>query len=69
MGADENGLVFKRLIPTSGISSDAEEAKNQLAFLKEGIEQNPVMGPMLVGYTDAQGNKCDFSKYLILNAI
>ena len=48
MGADENGLVFKRLIPTEGISeTDPELAKEQLAFLKEGIKTNPVMAPMM----------------------
>jgi uncharacterized protein len=62
MGADDNGLVFKRLIPTEGISSDPEEAKQQLAFLKEGIESNPVTGPMLIGYEDAQGKKCEFKE-------
>ncbi|MDJ0805625.1 MAG: MMPL family transporter [Gammaproteobacteria bacterium] len=62
MGADENGLVFKRLIPTEGISDDPVTAKEQLAFLKEGIESNPVMGPMLVGFEDAAGNKCEFSE-------
>lgn len=61
MGADENGLVFKRLIPTEGISDDPATAKEQLAFLKEGIESNPVMGPMLVGFEDADGNKCEFA--------
>ena len=30
MGADENGLVFKRLIPTEGISDDPEKAYEQL---------------------------------------
>ncbi|MCG7901978.1 transporter [Candidatus Thiodiazotropha endoloripes] len=62
MGADENGLVFKRLIPTEGISSDPEKAAQQLAFLKEGIENNPVIGPMLIGFEDAEGNKCEFSQ-------
>ncbi len=61
MGADENGLVFKRMIPTEGISSDPQEAAAQLAFLKEGIEGNPVIGPMLVGFEDAEGNKCEFA--------
>ncbi len=61
MGADENGLVFKRLIPTAGISEDPQEAAEQLAFLKEGIEGNPVIGPMLVGFEDEQGNKCEFT--------
>jgi predicted RND superfamily exporter protein len=62
MGADENGLVFKRLIPTEGISDDPEIAAEQLAFLKEGIETNPVIGPMLVGFEDADGNKCEFTE-------
>ncbi len=61
MGADENGLVFKRMIPTEGISEDPQEAAVQLAFLKEGIEGNPVIGPMLVGFEDAEGKKCEFA--------
>ncbi|MBL3591253.1 MAG: MMPL family transporter [gamma proteobacterium endosymbiont of Lamellibrachia anaximandri] len=69
MGADENGLVFKRLIPTEGISSDPATAKEQLDFLKEGIETNPVMGPMLVGFEDADGNKCEFSDRVAKNCI
>ena len=63
MNADENGLVFKRLIPTEGISDDPELAKQQLAFLKEGIKTNPVMAPMLVAMWDADGNKCAFEDY------
>ncbi|MEW8090306.1 MAG: transporter, partial [Candidatus Thiodiazotropha endolucinida] len=62
MGADENGLVFKRLIPTEGISSEPGKAEQQLAFLKEGIETNPVIGPMLIGFEDAEGNKCEFQE-------
>lgn len=64
MGADENGLVFKRLIPTAGISTeDPELAAEQLAFLKEGIESNPVMAPMLVSMLDANGERCEFGEY------
>jgi len=63
MGADENGLIFKRLIPTDGISDDPEVAKQQLAFLKEGMETNPVMAPMLVYMEDANGNKCPPNEY------
>ncbi|MCU7936624.1 MAG: MMPL family transporter [Candidatus Thiodiazotropha sp. (ex Dulcina madagascariensis)] len=62
MGADENGLVFKRLIPTEGISDDPDTAEKQLAFLKEGIEGNPVIGPMLIGFEDAEGKKCEFQE-------
>lgn len=63
MGADENGLIFKRLIPTEGISDDPEKAKEQLAFLKEGIKTNPVMAPMLVSMEDENGNLCKYEDY------
>jgi len=64
MGADENGLVFKRLIPTEGISTDNPElARQQLDFLKEGIKTNPVMGPMLVSMEDPDGNLCAYEDY------
>lgn len=63
MGTDENGLVFKRLIPTQGISEDPELAKEQLAFLREGVKNNPVMGPMLVSMWDKDGNRCAYEDY------
>ena len=63
MSTDENGLVFKRLIPTAGISKDPEEAKKQLAFLKEGIKTNPIMAPMLVSMWDANGKRCAYEDY------
>ena len=64
MTADENGLVFKRLIPTSGISTDDPDlAKQQLDFLKVGIKTNPVMAPMLVAMFDEQGNRCAYEDY------
>jgi len=64
MGADENGLIFKRLIPTAGISTDDPQlAKEQLAFLKEGIETNAVLAPMLVYLEDPAGNRCEFKRF------
>ncbi|MES9903796.1 MAG: MMPL family transporter [Sedimenticola sp.] len=63
MGADESGLVFKRLIPTEGISDDPEKAKKQLAFLREGVKNNPVMGPMLVSMWDENGKRCAYEDY------
>ena len=63
MGTDENGLVFKRLIPTGGISDDPELAKEQLDFLREGVKTNPVMAPMLVSMWDKDGNRCAYSDY------
>ena len=62
MGASDGSLVFKRLIPTAGISDDPEQAKEELAFLKEGLETNPVMAPMLLYMEDAQGNRCEFGQ-------
>ena len=64
MNADENGLVFKRLIPTEGISeTDPELAREQLAFLEEGIRTNPVMAPMLVSMFKADGARCAYEDY------
>jgi predicted RND superfamily exporter protein len=65
MGADENGLVFQRLIPTGGISlTDAEQAAAELAFLEEGIRSNPVMAPMLVSMVHRDtGENCAFADY------
>ena len=63
MGTDENGLIFKRLIPTEGISDDPVKAKEQLAFLREGVKNNPVMAPMMVSMWDADGNRCAYEDY------
>lgn len=64
MTSDDNGLVFKRLIPTSGISTDDPElARQQLDFLKTGIKSNPVMAPMLVAMFDEDGNRCAYSDF------
>ncbi|WP_456379664.1 efflux RND transporter permease subunit [Thiolapillus sp.] len=64
MASGENGLVFKRLIPTSGISTDdPAKAKQQLDFLREGIKTNPVMAPMLVAMFDEDGNRCAYEDY------
>ena len=59
MGAQDGSLVFKRLIPVSGISDDPDKAKAELAFLKEGLENNPVMAPMLLYMEDENGKRCE----------
>ncbi len=61
MGVDEEGsLLFKRLIPNDGISTtDPVIAKEQLSFMKEGIDNNPVLKPMIVNEVDPKtGKKC-----------
>jgi predicted RND superfamily exporter protein len=61
MGVDEDGsLLFKRLIPNDGISTtDAALAKEQLRFMKEGLDNNPVLKPMIVDEVDPKtGKKC-----------
>ena len=61
MGVDEEGsLVFKRLIPNDGISTtDPIAAKEQLKFMKEGLDNNPVLKPMIVNEVDPKtGKKC-----------
>jgi len=59
MGSKDGSLVFKRLIPTDGISSDPDKARAELDFLKEGLEKNPVMAPMLLYMEDKDGNRCE----------
>ena len=61
MGVDEEGsLSFKRLIPNDGISTtDPEAAKEELAFMKAGLDTNPVLKPMIVNEIDPKtGKKC-----------
>jgi len=61
MGVDESGsLLFKRLIPNDGISTtDPKVAKEQLAFMKAGIDSNPVLKPMIINEVDPKtGKKC-----------
>ena len=62
MGAKDGSLVFKRLLPVEGISDDPAKAKSQMEFLKEGLEENPVLAPMLVYMEDAAGNRCEFGQ-------
>ena len=62
MGAQDGSLVFKRLLPVEGISDDSATAEKQMAFLKEGLEENPVLAPMLVYMEDAAGNRCEFGQ-------
>jgi len=69
MGASDGSLVFKRLIPTDGISSDPQVAKKQLAFLKEGLETNPVMAPMLLYMEDAEGNRCEMPRATAVSSV
>jgi predicted RND superfamily exporter protein len=60
MGLGEDGsLDFKRLMPTNGFSEDPQELREQIEFLKSGLQKHPVLEPLLVYYEDAQGNKCE----------
>ena len=61
MGVTEDGsLSFKRLIPNMGISTtDPKIATEQLAFMKEGLDNNPVLKPMVLHEVDPKtGKKC-----------
>ena len=61
MDVDAGGsLLFKRLIPNDGISTtDPKLAKEQLAFMKDGLDNNPVLKPMIVDEVDPKtGKKC-----------
>jgi predicted RND superfamily exporter protein len=50
MGVTEDGsLLFKRLIPITGIDTeDKELAQEQLDFMKEGLDTNPVLKPFII---------------------
>jgi predicted RND superfamily exporter protein len=61
MGVTEDGsLSFKRLVPNVGISlTDSKVADAQLAFMKEGLDNNPVLKPMVLHEVDPKtGKKC-----------
>jgi len=61
MGVTEDGsLSFKRLIPNEGISLDDKKLANeQLAFMKEGLDNNPVLKPMVLHEVNPEtGEKC-----------
>ena len=57
--SDEGNLDFRRLLPGNGLADDDVIARQQLAFLRQGIERHPVMEPLLIYYEDEQGNKCE----------
>jgi predicted RND superfamily exporter protein len=65
MGVGDYGdLQFKRLIPLDGIDTeDPQRAEEQLDFLREGLENNPAMGPMLLYFQDEDGNRCPFEDH------
>jgi len=61
MGVTEDGsLSFKRLIPNEGISlTDEKIANEQLLFMKEGLDNNPVLKPMVLHEVNPKtGEKC-----------
>jgi len=61
MGVTEDGsLLFRRLIPNSGIDTkDATLSKEQLDFMRAGIDSNPVLKPMIIDERDpVTGKKC-----------
>lgn len=64
MGTSEDGsLKFERLIPVAGINTtDKQAADVQLAHLKKGIENNPVLAPMLMLKQKSDGTRCEFAQ-------
>jgi predicted RND superfamily exporter protein len=59
MGVTEDGsLLFKRLIPITGIDTENKYfAKEQLDFMKEGIDTNPVLKPFIVYEESSKSDK------------
>ena len=61
MGVTEDGsLLFKRLIPNSGITTNDDKlAASELAFMKQGLDNNPVLKPFIVHEINpTTGEKC-----------
>ena len=58
MGFGPDGLIISSL---SGEFA-ARLGTQQLDFLKEGLEENPVMGPMLLYFEDPQGKRCTYEE-------
>jgi hypothetical protein len=59
----DGGLKFERLIPVAGIDTESKKTADlQLAHLKKGIENNPVLAPMLMLKQKANGERCEFAK-------
>lgn len=56
---EEGSLEFNRLLPSSGLSQDAEKLQQQLSYLRQGIESNPVLEALLIYYEDDQGDRCE----------
>lgn len=52
-------LEFNRLLPSNGLSKDTDKLQQQLTYLRQGIESNPVLEALLIYYEDDQGNRCE----------
>ncbi len=56
---DDGSLLFKRLIPIAGIDlNDKKLAEQQLNFMQQGIDTNPVLKPFIVYEESPNGGKC-----------
>jgi len=56
--ATDGSLDFKRLLPGNGLSEDPVEEREQLDYLRTGIQRHLVMEPLLLYYEDDAGNQC-----------
>ena len=65
MGLGTHGeLQFRPLLPVEGIDEqNRARAEAQLHELREGLARNPVLGPLLAHFEDAQGDKCPFEAH------
>ncbi len=55
----DGSLDFKRLIPSNGLSDDPGVRDEQIQYLRNGLENHPVMEVLLTYYEDSAGNKCE----------
>ena len=58
--SEQKDLEFSRLIPVDDLSDVPIVLNKQLNHLKQGLESNPVLAPMLLLKEDKYGNRCKF---------
>ncbi len=57
--AADGSLDFSRLMPANGLTQDEHERREQIDYLRRGLQRHLVLEPLLVYYEDGEGKKCD----------
>lgn len=57
--APDGSLDFGRLLPANGLAPAGPERREQIEYLRAGLQRHLVLEPLLVYYEDENGEKCD----------